>query len=137
MNGIEQALKKDKVYIGMTEGDSMFPMILSGQDKVIIVPPKFPLKKYDVPVYKRAGRYTMHRIIKVTKNGYHICGDNRSHIEKDITDSDIIGVLAAFYHKGRLIACTDKQYIRYAKKICRTLLFRILKRKVSRYFKKI
>lgn len=45
----------------------MFPMVMEGKDTVIIVPPEFPLKKYDVPVYRRDGHYTMHRIVKVTK----------------------------------------------------------------------
>ncbi len=136
MKDIEKILSEEKVYVGMTEGDSMFPMIKSGQDRVVIVPPKFPLKKYDVPVYKRAGHYTMHRIIKVKKNGYLICGDNRTHIERDVRDEDIIGVLAAFYHNGKLIECTDKAYIKYAKKICRRLPFEIMKRRLKRYFRR-
>lgn len=124
MKGIEQALKENGIYITKTQGDSMNPMLIEGRDSVIIVLPKFPLKKYDIPVYKRNGHYTMHRIIRVTKNGYVICGDNRVHLECDIKDSDIIGVLAGFYRNGKLISCTDEAYIKYSKKICRDYIRR-------------
>lgn len=136
MNDIERILKEEKIYIGKTSGDSMFPMIMAEQDKVIIVPPNFPLKKYDVPVYKRFGHYTMHRIVKVTKKGYVICGDNRTHLERDITDEDIIGVLSAFYHKGKFIKCTDDEYLRYAKKVCRRLPFKIANKKIKTFLKR-
>lgn len=131
MQGIEKSLKEDKIFICKTEGDSMYPMLLSGRDTVIIVPPDFPLKKYDVPVYRRDGHYTMHRIVKVTRKGYIICGDNRTNLERDITDKDIIGVLSAFYRDGEFVECTDKDYIRYAKKVCRNLPVRIIKKWVK------
>lgn len=137
MNNIEKALKENKIFIGKTQGDSMFPMLVEGRDSVVIVPPEFPLKKYDVPVYRRDGHYTMHRIVKVTDKGYVICGDNRTHLEKDITDQDIIGVLAAFYHNGKLIICTEKAYIRYAKKVCRSLPIRAIKNFAKRIFRKL
>ena len=37
------------------QGDSMYPMLISGRDSVVIELPVFPLKKYDVPVYRRGG----------------------------------------------------------------------------------
>ena len=136
MSRIEKALQENKIFIGKTQGDSMFPMLVEGRDSVVIIPPTFPLKKYDVPVYRRAGHYTMHRVVKVTKKGYIICGDNRTHLEKDITDQDIIGVLAAFYHNDKLIICTERAYIRYAKKVCRSLPIRKVKHFIKRIFKK-
>lgn len=137
MNGIEKALTEDKLFIGKTQGDSMYPMLVSGRDCVVIKPPVFPLKQYDVPVYHRDGHYTMHRIVKVTRRGYIICGDNRTHLERDITDRDIIGVLVAFYHDGKFVDCTDEEYIRYSKKICRSLPARRIKLLAKRVIRKI
>lgn len=137
MKGIEKALKEDKLFIGKTQGDSMYPMLVSGRDSVVIKPPVFPLKKYDVPVYRRDGHYTMHRIVKVTRRGYIICGDNRTYLEKNIKDKDIVGVLSAFYHNGKLIKCTDKAYIRYSKKVCRTLPTRMIKNLIKKIVRKI
>ncbi len=137
MNGIEKSLKENKIFVGKTEGDSMRPMLISGRDIVVVEPPVFPLKKYDVPVYRRDGHYTMHRIVRVTPKGYIICGDNRTNLERDITDKDIIGVLSAFYHDGRFTECTDKDYIRYARKVCMTLPVRIIKNYIKRIFGKL
>ena len=137
MKGLEAALRENKIFIGKTQGDSMYPMLVSGRDRVIIKPPVFPLNKYDVPVYRRDGHYTMHRIVKVNRKGYIICGDNRTRLEKDIDDSDIIGVLTGFYHDGKLIECTDEDYLRYAKKVCRTLPMRRMKNLIKRIFKKL
>lgn len=137
MNHIEKILKENKMFIAKTKGNSMFPMLVEGRDSVMVAPPEFPLKKYDVPVYRRDGHYTMHRIVKVTRKGYIICGDNRTHLERDITDKDIVGVLIAFYRNGKLIKCTDEDYIRYSKRVCRSLPVRIIKTLTKRIFRKL
>ncbi len=136
MKNLEEVLREDGIFVGKTQGDSMAPMLYAGRDSVIIAPPKFPLGKYDIPVYRRDGHYTMHRIVKRTKKGYIICGDNRTHLEKDITDEEIVGVLVAFYHNGKLVPCTDKKYINYSKKVCRRLPFRIAKSIILRLLRK-
>ncbi|MBO5930318.1 MAG: S24/S26 family peptidase [Clostridia bacterium] len=136
MTNLERILKENKVVVAKTEGDSMYPMLVEGRDNVMIAPPIFPLKKYDVPVYRRDGHYTMHRIVKVTKRGYIICGDNRAYLERDIKNCDIVGVLIAFYHDGKFVNCTDEDYMKYAKKVCRNLPVRIVKRLIKRIFKK-
>ena len=137
MNAVEKSLCENGVYTGKTKGDSMEPMLKEGRDTVIIVPPGFPLKKYDVPVYRRDDHITMHRIIKCTKKGYIICGDNRSYLEKDIKDSDIIGVLSGFYHNGRYVDVNDKAYIKYARKIKRKIYLRIVKRYIRVVWRKL
>ena len=137
MNGIEETLKTEKIFMGKTQGDSMEPMLSADKDTVFIIPPFFPLQKYDVPVYRRDGHYTMHRIVKTTKKGYIICGDNRTYLEKDITDKDIVGILVAFYHNGRFIQCSDEEYIKYSKRICRNLPIRRLKSFLRRILNKI
>lgn len=127
MSEIERELKENGIYMTKTEGDSMNPMLYDGS-RIIIVPPNFPLKKYDVPVYRRDGHYTMHRIVKITRKGYIICGDNRIHLERDITDNDIVGVLNSFYSTdGKFTDCTDPEYLRYAKRVCLSLPLRRLK----------
>lgn len=62
----------------------------------------------------------IHRIIKVTKDGeYIICGDNRTHLEQDITENEIVGVLAGFYSGDVYYSCNDEKYIKYSKRICK------------------
>lgn len=124
MTDLERSLKENGIYVTMTKGNSMNPMLVEGRDKVVVVPPEFPLKKYDVPVYRKEGHYTMHRIVKVTTNGYIICGDNRVNLERDVTNNDIVGVLEGFYQGDKYIRCTDDAFLRYGKKAVRTLPIR-------------
>ena len=72
---------------------------------------------YDIPVYRRDGNYTMHRIVKVTKSGYVICGDNRTHLERDITDKDIVGVFAGMYRDGNFVEAAE--LVSFGIKACR------------------
>lgn len=115
-------LKAHGMCLCKTEGDSMQPMLTEGKSTVIIKTPTFPLKKYDIPVYRREDRWVMHRIVHVTKKGgYIICGDNRAHLERDITEKDIVGVLAGYYEGDTFVdVYTDKAYLAYAKRVCRT-----------------
>ncbi len=118
MQCIESILKEKKIFIGKTTGDSMMPMLRAGRDTVIVVPPTFPLKRGDVPVYRRDGHYTMHRILFATRRGYLICGDNRTIPECNVRFEDIVGVLAAFYRDGEYIDCKeDPAYLRYVKRV--------------------
>lgn len=123
---IEQNLRKNKVYITVTQGDSMLPMLKTG-DRVVIIPVTEPLKKYDVPVYRRGDHFTMHRIIKVTSKGYIICGDNRTYLERDIKDDDIIGVLGGFYKNGKFVDAKSCEFINYGKKAIRGYWLRRIK----------
>ncbi len=124
---IEKNLRENKVYITTTQGDSMYPMLKSG-DRVVIVPVTEPLKKYDVPVYRRGDHFTMHRIVKVTPTGYIICGDNRTYLEYDIKDADIIGVLSGFYKDGKYIDSKNCEFINYGKKAKKSFWIRKIKR---------
>lgn len=137
MKGLEQSLKDNGIYVTTTKGDSMNPMLVEGRDRVVIVPPRFPLKKYDVPVYRKQGHYTMHRIVKVKRNGYIICGDNRIGLEKDVQESDIVGVLEGFYQGDKYVSATDKEYLKYAEKIVKRLKWRRAKSIPARVIRKL
>ena len=48
-------------------GISMQPMLRNGQDSVVLSPVNKPLKKYDLPLYRRPdGQFVLHRIVAVT-----------------------------------------------------------------------
>ncbi len=99
---LEDLLKRDGVLVYKTRGVSMRPMLKQNRDLVTVRPAAGRLKKYDIPLYRRrGGKYVLHRIIKVTDSGYVIRGDNTFVKERDVTDSDIIGVLTNFRRKGK------------------------------------
>ena len=91
-------------------GDSMYPLI-KPRDLLVIEKPEFPLKKYDVPLYKRdSGQYVLHRIVKIKNGEYLICGDNRFSFERGITDKHIIGVLTGIIRDGKTINLNTRKY---------------------------
>ena len=114
----EQLAKKGKL-IYTNRGDSMMPLIKQDRDLLIIEKPHGRLKKYDVPLYKRdSGQYVLHRILKVRKNDYVICGDNRWVKEYGIRDRHIIGVMTAVVRNGKEISVNDWKYKLYVHLWC-------------------
>ena len=74
----EKEIERTGKLIYTNLGDSMMPIIRQNRDLLIIEKVNGRLKKYDVPLYKRdSGQYVLHRILKVRKNDYVMCGDNR------------------------------------------------------------
>ena len=98
---IEEALESQGFYMSTTVGVSMFPLLRNRRDTILIRPVTEPLKKYDVPLYKRGNNYVLHRIVKITQGGYVICGDNCLQKEYDVTDQQIIGVLSGIQEERR------------------------------------
>lgn len=99
------------------------------------------LKKYDLPLYKRPkGQYVLHRIIKVRKNDYIICGDNRWKSEI-VPHEWVIAVAIGYYKNGNFISVNNENYLKYLKTLgirrkklwLRSLLKRI-KGKLKRFF---
>ena len=102
-----EALSESEEISVLTAGISMRPMLREHKDIAVIRRKSGRLKRNDVPLYSRPGseKFILHRILKVTPNGYVIRGDNLYKKEYDIKDENIVGVLRAFYRGGRYIDC--------------------------------
>lgn len=98
----------------------MLPLIRQDKDLVLISKkPEGRLRKYDVPLYKRdSGQYVLHRVLKVRKNDYVLCGDNRRHRETGISDRHIIGVLTAVVRDGKKLPTSSLRYRLYSHLWC-------------------
>ncbi len=109
---MEHALEENGEVVATVSGTSMFPLLRNRRDMVVIEKVNRKLKKYDVPLYRlQSGKLVLHRILKVTDNGYIIRGDNSIHTEYNVTDDNIIGVLKSFYRNGKYFDCaTSKLY---------------------------
>ncbi len=105
-----------RVTIGI-KGVSMQPMLYNSRDKVTLVKPEFPLKKHDIPFYRREnGQFILHRIIKAHKNGCYTCrGDNQWEKEYPVSEEQIIGVVESFNRNGKEISVKNKKYLLYTK----------------------
>lgn len=114
-------------------GDSMYPFI-QPRDLLVIEAAQKPLKKYDIPLYKRdSGQYVLHRIIRVMGDEYFLCGDNRAYPERGIYDKHIIGVLTKIVRNGEELDVYSPKLKRYAFFRCKTIP---LRRFISKVIKK-
>jgi len=115
----ETILAQDGRLVYSNVGDSMMPLLREGRDLVVIEPVNRRLKRYEVPLYRReSGQYVLHRILRVRKNDYVICGDNRWGLETGVTDNQILGCLTAVVRNGETISVSDPRYQLYVHLWC-------------------
>lgn len=100
-NSVENELRENGVYASVTKGTSMQPLFKTNRDMIILRKPSAELKKYDVVLYRtNAGKYVLHRIVKVTSKQYIIRGDN-TYVLEYVDKDRIIAVLSEFNRKGK------------------------------------
>lgn len=145
----EEILSSGDTLVYTNVGRSMMPLLRQRRDLLIIEKkPPGRLKKYDVPLYKRGNKYILHRIVKVTEDGYVIIGDNNIFYEYDIKDDQILGVLTGFVRndpagierfmfwkkdrkmKGRRFSVEDPLYMAYVHLWCDFLPVRVFLLKI-------
>ena len=116
----EEQLRLHGSLVYTNVGDSMMPLLRQNRDLLIVErKPEGRCKKYDVVLYRRpAGEYVLHRILKVRRDDYVICGDNRWQREFGVPDDWILGVLTAVVRDGKQINVTDSEYRRYVRLWC-------------------
>ena len=122
-------LEKEGFYLSTPSGSSMRPVICGGKDQTLIVPLVGKAKKGDVLLYEDAkGAHVLHRVIKVTENGYLLRGDNRYYSEAVPFDK-VIGILSAIFKGDKKIDC--QKSIRYRLYSKRRMLTYPLRRAVA------
>lgn len=96
-------------------GTSMYPTILGGRDQVTLVRPTEPLKKYDLPLYRRAnGQFVLHRIISVQKDGtFTCCGDHQWKKEKGLRADQMLALTTQLTRKGKTFSAAHPRYVRW------------------------
>lgn len=96
-------------------GWSMLPMLHNRKDTVTICPVTGQCEKTDVILYRRDnGRFVLHRILRRTKDGYILCGDNQFFTER-VRQDQLLAVVTGFTRKGSTYSVTSPGYRRYAR----------------------
>ncbi len=122
----EAVLAREGQLVYTCVGASMLPLLRQRRDLIVIEKPSKPLQRYDVPLYRRAdGKYVLHRILAVRKDGYVLCGDNQWRRERRVTDEQVIGVMTAVVRDGETIFVTDKRYRLYVHLWCDLFWLRV------------
>lgn len=127
----EEVLEREGKFVYTNVGYSMMPLLRQYKD-IIEITKKAPgrCKKYDVVLYKRGEKYVLHRILKVLPDGYLIAGDHCKVVERDIKDTNILGVMTRVNRNGKDITPDNILYKAYVHLWCdvypiRMLLLRI------------
>lgn len=138
MMTFEEELEQSGKLVYPNVGVSMRPLIKQDRDLLIIEKAKGRLKKYDIPLYKRAnGQYVLHRVVKVRENDYVILGDNCVSKEYGITDSQILGVLTSLVRNGKEVDFNSFGYKLYVRARYAHYPVRVIISRLKRLAKKI
>lgn len=134
----EEVLKKNGTLVFTPGGTSMMPLLRHHENPVVLMPVEGRLKKGDVPFYKRKdGQYVLHRIVKVRKDSYDLCGDNQVILEKGVTDDMIFAKMVGFYRGDTYISVEDETVVRYARRRMASRKWRYLRQKLAGLYRRI
>ncbi len=99
---IREVLNSDGTFCLYPKGTSMLPLIWEKRDYIRLGKAPEQLKRMDIILYQREnGAYVLHRILKVNKDEYILCGDNQLALEYGIKREQVIGVVTAIGRKGK------------------------------------
>lgn len=98
---IEEALSEGKEAKFNVYGHSMEPFIYNGENVTLIRSDVY--KKNDIILYRRTnGKFVLHRIYQVKKDGFVLLGDHQSLKEFPIYQEQIIGKVISYERKGKV-----------------------------------
>lgn len=119
------------------KGTSMLPLLRQGRDSVVLVKVPEPIKRGDIPLYRRAdGHYVLHRVIRAEKDGtYTMCGDNQTQLERGIRKEQMIATVSAFSRGDKRRAVDALSYRAYCF-LWRSFFVRKVFFKLRRIFKR-
>lgn len=114
---LRETIDQGQLFRLPVTGTSMVPTIQGGRDEVLIQKAELPLKKLDIPLYRRDnGQFVLHRIISVEADGtYCCCGDHQWIPERGIRADQIVAVAAIFFRKGKQIDLQSAGFRRWSR----------------------
>lgn len=112
---IKETLDNGGTFSMTVTGTSMYPFILGERDKVTLSAITEPLRKYDLPLYRRDdGTFVLHRIVKVENDGtYTCCGDHQWWLERGLRRDQMIGLATVYVRKGKTLTNRNLFYRLY------------------------
>lgn len=111
INSVEEQLKTNESVAALTSGASMYPLLRTHKDIVVISKPTHPLNIGDVTLYKKQGvkKLILHRIIGKMPDGTYIIRGDNTYSKEYIPQGDVVGVMTALYRGGKYIDCKNSK----------------------------
>ena len=107
--GTLQNMAEEGHEVGMViTGNSMSPFLIHERDYICFRKPDRELRKGDMVFYRRDnGKFVMHRICKVTPEGYDIVGDAQTEIEHAVKRAQIFALITKVKRKDKWLEPGD------------------------------
>lgn len=113
---LREVVEEGREVSMLISGNSMSPFLIHARDYICFKKPDRELRRGDMVFYQRkSGQFVMHRICKVTSEGYDIIGDNQTEIEHGIKREQIFGLITRVKRKGIWIGSGDFWWEFFAK----------------------
>ena len=118
INAVEEQLKIQNTAAFLTRGASMYPLLRTHKDIVVISKAEHPLKIGEAPISKVKGAQNLilHRIIDIAADGTYIIRGDNTYKREYVSKENVVGVMTAVYRGGKYIDCaSSKKYKFYVK----------------------
>ena len=113
---ITEVVEKGGNFRLYPRGVSMLPLLREGIDSVNLGAVD-TVKKGDIVFYLReSGDYVLHRVIGERKDGFLLCGDAQTLVERGIQREQIFAKAVGIWRGEEYAEVTAKPLVRYAKK---------------------
>ncbi len=113
-SSIEEQLALTGEIYTTTSGSSMKPLFRTHGCTVKLVRYTGEAKRDDVLLWRdTGGKYLLHRVVRVTEEGYITCGDNRRTLDPPVAREQVLAVLAGYYRGERFVPLTARRYRLY------------------------
>ena len=108
MSMLRELTEEGKEVSLLITGNSMSPFLVHERDYIYFKKPDRPLRRGDMVFYQRRnGQYVMHRICRVTAEGFDIVGDGQTVIEHGVRQEQIFGLITKVQRKGKRLTDGD------------------------------
>lgn len=105
---LRELAEEGKVVSMLIAGSSMSPFLCHNRDYIYFTKPERELKRGDMVFYRRdSGQYVMHRIYKITENGYYMVGDAQTQVEGPLRREQIFARIIKVKRDGKILEPGD------------------------------
>lgn len=109
---LEKLLREGNIIRIKPQGYSMYPLFIPGRDEALIqqISPE-NCHRNDIVLYRRDHSIlVLHRIFRITPEGFYMVGDNQYEIEGPLRPDQIAGKLIAFVRNGHEVSVKNPFY---------------------------
>jgi len=107
---IDEQLHQGKDVTFRVKGNSMFPFLRTDQTDVTLTSPPETCKKMDVILFRtEAGKYILHRIVKVEGDKYLTMGDGL-RTKETTSKRQVVAIMKAFSYKDKTTSADSQSY---------------------------